>query len=291
MLRPELIRTREGDELILYDPLLERLHRLPAETLDPPSPERLAWLAERLLLDGPAAERLRAEVVRARLARPPLPEPFPEVPATDWRLAEDLPDGVSSRWREGEAWRRIAEERAAGRRVSILRGFLAPTFCEVLRMEAAALHRERLDTDRVHAERSTSASSLPRLREILRSADTRTLVGAVLGVALPDALHLNVWRLQAGDHFAVHPDGSRYRATFALGLNPGWNADHGGAIAFGTPQADGGFAVQERWLPHLGDLCLFVPGPCTWHVVEAPSRERWTASGWWLDESATGDRT
>ncbi len=277
-LRPEIIQQAQGEELLLYDPLLERLHRLP---LDSPSALSEPWLAERLLLEGPLAERLRAEVLAARLARPPLPDPAPAVEEVDWSLAQDLPDGVASRWREGEAWRRAAEERAAGRGVSILRGFLAPAFCEVLLQEARALRMERLDTALVHARRSTSPSSLPRLRELLLSPDTRALVGALLGVALPEDLLLNVWTLEAGDHFAVHPDGGRYRATFALGLNAGWRARDGGAIAFGRPQADGSLEVQERWLPQLGDLCLFVPGPRTWHAVETPARARWTASGWW----------
>lgn len=233
-------------------------------------------------MEGPAIQAVRTGLLDARLAAPPRPAVVAGVPPVDWGLAEDLPDGVSPRWRDGEALRRAAEERAAGRRLTILRGFLAPAFCEVLLREVQGLPMQRLETQVGRAWRHPVLHGLPALRAILSDAATRVVLGALLGVDLPAPMQLNAWRHEPGDHLAVHPDGARYAATAALGLNQGWTAADGGAIAFGRPQPDGGFSVAERWLPHRGDLALFVPGPDTWHVVEPSRRTRWTVSGWWL---------
>lgn len=286
-LRAELIHQPDPrGGLLLYDPLLERLHRLdPSEQaqLHAPGPELLARLQAGLLLEGASAQALRASVVQARAASPPRPAQLPQVAQVDWGLAEDLPDGVSPRWRNGEALRRKAEDRAAGRRVLVLDGFLAPVFLDVLEAEVRALPRQRLETELVRAERARVHQGLPALQEILTAAHTRTLLGAVLGVALPPQVEANAWHLQPGDCMGVHPDGPRYRATWALGLNRGWTAADGGAIAFGQPLPDGGFDVRSRWLPHRGDLCLFVPHATSWHQVEPPRRPRWTVTGWWVD--------
>ncbi|MCK6503133.1 2OG-Fe(II) oxygenase [Myxococcota bacterium] len=255
-------------------------------TLAAPPPALLARLQGDLLVEGPAVQAVRARLRDARLASAPRPPVLPGVPAVDWALAEDLPDGVSPRWRDGEGLRRAAEERAAGRRLTILRGFLAPAFCEVLLREVQALPMQRLETDVVRAWRHPVEHGLRALRELLEDPGTRRLLGAVLGLELPGPMRLNAWRHDPGDHLAAHPDGGGYVATAALGLNPGWTAADGGAIAFGQPQGDGILAVTERWLPHSGDLALFVPGPETWHVVEPSRRARWTVSGWWVGPAA-----
>lgn len=221
-------------------------------------------------------------MLHARLAAPPRPAPAEGVAPVAWAGAEDLPDGVSPRWRDGEGLRRAAEERAAGRTLTILRGFLAPAFCEVVAREVQALPMERLDTEVVHAWRHRVEHGLWALRTLLSDPGARLLLGAVLGVALPPDLQLNAWRHEPGDHLATHPDGPRYAATFALGLNPGWTAADGGAIAFGEPAADGTLQVRERWLPLAGDLALFVPSAMSWHQVEPSRRTRWTVSGWWV---------
>lgn len=266
--------------------------------LSSPGPALLARLHGELLIEGPAVQAIREAMLAARLAAPPRPAAVEGVPEVDWAQAEDLPDGVSPRWRDGEGLRRAAEERAAGRRLTILRGFLAPAFCEVLLREVQALPMSRLETPVVSAWRHPLEHGLQALRELLEDPGTRRLLGAVLGVDLPAPMQLNAWRHEPGDHLAVHPDGPRYAATAALGLNAGWTAADGGALAFGQPafgqpafgqaQADGAFEVHERWLPHRGDLALFVPGPQTWHVVEPSRRTRWTVSGWWLLPDAAG---
>ena len=83
----------------------------------------------------------------------------------------------------------------------------------------------------------------------------------------------------------VHPDGRFYAATISLGLCEGWSAADGGAIAFGMPRHDG-LEVRQRWIPHLGDACLFAPDGATWHAVEpvTTDRIRRSLTGWWVDE-------
>lgn len=284
-LRPEIILAPEPDGSVLaFDPILDRLHRFgPAEAarLTAPDAALSGRLQGAMLLEGPTAEALRRQAVQARIAVPPLPPAAAEVAAVDWSQAEDLPDGVATRWRDGENLRRKAEDRAAGRAVVVLEGFLAPAFLAVVERELQALSPERLQTPVVRGWRCRVQHGLPGLREVLSAPETRGLLGAVLGVALPEGLEINAWTLDPGDHMQVHPDGSRYRATFALGLNAGWRARDGGAIAWGTPGPGGAFEVRERWLPHRGDLCLFVPDATTWHRVESPARQRRTVSGWW----------
>jgi len=284
-LRPELVTAPRTDGgLDLFDPLLDRLHRFGAEEaaqLDAPGPALAARLSAALLVEGPAAKTLRDRFIAARLAVRPRPAMTQGVDAVDWSAAEDLPDGVSPRWRDGEALRRLAEDRAAGQRVLVLRRFLAPAFTDVLTMEAKALPLQRLDTDIVHGQRHAVDQGLPSLRTLMTHAGTRRLLGAVLGVGLPQRVVLNVWRYDPGDSLAAHPDGSRYAATFALGLDPGWTPAQGGAIAFGPPRPDGQLDVTTRWLPHHGDLCIFVPSATSWHTVEPATTPRWTVSGWW----------
>ncbi len=289
-LRPEILHAPRPDGGVdLFDPLLDRLMSLSADdaaALDAPDPGLQARLAAALMLEGPPADAVRQAILAARRARPPTPPVVSSVPPVDWGRAEDLPDGVSPRWRDGESLRRLAEDRAAGRSVLILRQFLAPSFCEVLLREVASLPMQPMTTDIVRARRARVGSGLPALQEILLDDGARSLFGAVLGLPLAPRIELNAWRLEPGDHLRTHPDGCRYRATFALGLCADWRAQDGGAIAFGQPQPDGGLQVQERWLPHLGDLLLFRPSATSWHQVEPPTRTRWTVSGWWLEPDA-----
>ena len=123
----------------------------------------------------------------------------------NWSQAQDLPDGVSTRWRDGESLRRAAEERAAGRTRTILRGFLAPGFCEVLLREVQALPQQRLDTEAVHAWRHAVRDGLHSLREILSDPLSRRLLGAVLGAPLSGDLVVNTWRLERGDRWPFTP--------------------------------------------------------------------------------------
>lgn len=286
-LRPEVLRQDRPDGgLTLYDPLLERLHELdpaPAARLRAGDASVEPWLAERLLAEGPHANALRDAVIASRRLRPPLAPPARTLPAVDWGACDDLPDGVATRWRDGERLRRLAEERLAGRAVVILRGFLAPSAAQVLARQVAALPFERLETAHVQASRHHAPGGIAGLGRLFGDPLLRQLLGAILGVELPAGATMNAWRLEPGDHLRVHPDGPRYRATFALGLCADWTAADGGAIAFGRFDAAGDFEVGERFLPHLGDLCLFVPGPTTWHQVEPPARTRLSLSGWWVD--------
>ncbi len=165
-----------------------------------------------------------------------------------------------------------------------LPGLLAPERAAGLARAAAALPFERMETDLVRADRRLLASGeLPEWRSFLAADETRERFGARLGRDLPPGLVVNVWRMRAGDAIGPHPDGPLYRGTLTLGLNPGWTAADGGAIAFGEPGPDG-LRVRERWLPLAGDGLLFAPGEASWHAVEpvAPGRTRLTVTAWWV---------
>lgn len=265
----------------IHDPLLARIHRLDAE---PTEPE----LRAALLLEGPEIARLRRAAYDALAHAEPRQTRWTEAspPAALWERASELPAPITAAWRAPEPWRRLAEERLAGRSLLILRGWLDERFALNLREALLGGDWIRQETAHIAADRAGLTPSRPiaTLEALLRGPALRELLGAALGVVLPDRLQLNAWRLGPGDRIRAHPDGHRYAATFALGLNPGWTAADGGAIAFGAP-AEGGLLVTERWLPFLGDLCCFVPGHDTWHVVEPPARSRLTASGWWCQVS------
>jgi hypothetical protein len=312
-LRRDLLAFNRPDGgLDLYDPLLDRLTHLDAAdaralaprlaTLHTPvdgaplTKDLRARLEGALLLEGPVVATIRAQTWSARVA--PLEVPALPSPTLDIERATELPPWVSAAWREPEAWRRAAEEHAAGT-LTVLRGFIQPDAAQALAAEVAALPFTRLDTDRVSAfrarfgaegadlpvggepNRARAEPSLSELGALLVSESFRALAGGVLGVALPPCVTGNVWRLTMGDGMRAHPDGPRYAGTFALGLNDGWRAADGGAIAFGEPH-DGGFDVRGRWLPFLGDVCLFAPHARSWHIVEPPTRERLTITGWWV---------
>jgi hypothetical protein len=168
--------------------------------------------------------------------------------------------------------------------VLVLRGFLGAEAAARLRAQVEASAFARFETEVVRAARARVGAGDPGdPRALLALEPLRALVAAALGAApLSARLEVNAWRLRPGDAFGVHPDGPRYAATFVVGLCPGWTAAHGGALAFGEPDPEG-LCVRERVLPHLGDLCLFLPHARSWHVVE-PVRagERLTLSGWWL---------
>jgi hypothetical protein len=289
-LRPELLRfPRPDGGLDLLDPLLDRLHQLDAAQVrdlqaweaGAERPQLSAWLQARLLDEGPAAVAVRQQAWAAKACV--RSEPV-EVDPVDgpWERARDLPELVASRWREPEAWRRLAEARAAGRALLELPGFLEPEAWRALAEAAEALAFGRLDSEVVHADRRLlEDGELPAWQALSGGETLRALAGAALGRALGPRLTINAWRLHHGDRMEVHPDGPRYDGTFSLGLNADWRAAQGGAIAFGTP-SEAGFQVSQRWLPHGGDLLLFAPHALSWHLVE-PVRDalRLTVTGWW----------
>ena len=279
-IRADVVRFDRPDGGVDYhDPLLARVRRF--DTADPPE----AALRAALLLEGPEIARLRQAAYTALVSAEPRQVCWTEdaPPPAIWAQAPALPPEVAAPWHAPEPWRRLAEERLAGRRRLVLPGFLGEPAALAARdalLEGAWIRQETAHIAADRADLAQMAPPLAALDVLLRSPVLRDLLGAALGVGLPDRLQMNAWRLGPGDRIRAHPDGHRYAATFALGLNPGWAARDGGAIAFGEP-APGGLAVTERWLPFLGDLCCFVPDHDTWHVVEPPSRPRITVSGWW----------
>ncbi|NOY28202.1 MAG: 2OG-Fe(II) oxygenase [Oligoflexia bacterium] len=207
----------------------------------------------------------------------------------DWSSAEDLPDGVSPRWRDAETLRRAAEDRVANPGLSVLRRFLAPAFSQVLAREAQALPMQGMDTDTdtdtAHGHCCLVKQRLPALARLMADELTRRILGAVIGVTLPPRVVMHVWRHEPGDKPETSRegprDGPRDAVHFALGLNLGWAAADGGALALGSLNPDGQPDQTQRWLPHDGDLCLFLPTAMSWRAVEPARRTRWSVAGWW----------
>lgn len=295
LLRPDILKIETPDGLDLVDLIHERITALdtderaaleadPDEDLDAELLRSRLEEAELLEDERAGALRLSAWAGRkVRRVRPSdgLPHPMPG----DWELAHALPEAFAPPWRVPERWRRLAEDHAAGQRYLPLPGLLEPEAAATIKREVEALPMTRLSTDLVNADRRLlTHSEVGTWLDLLQSEAFRGLVGAVLARRIPAGLVVNAWRLARGDTMGVHPDGRFYVATFSLGLCEGWSACDGGAIAFGVPRK-GGLEVRQRWLPHLGDACVFAPDGATWHAVEpvTSDRPRHSLTGWWVE--------
>lgn len=283
--REVLCRINRDGSLDLLDLLFDRLIRVAPE-------HAAAWRARDPqvhrdfdtlhLFESPLVDELRAKVIAARAAEPSAPPPAPPIAEVNWHEALSWPDPVSPAWKDPERLRRLAEDRAGGRRYLMLPGFLTHEAAAQIAREADGLPYQRFDSDVVQGDKCLlQGDQLRAWRVLLLGARTRRLFGGVLGRELPEGLVMNAWRMDPGDGMAIHPDGRLYWATVSLGLCNGWTAADGGAIAFGEPDGQT-FVVRERWYPHLGDVCLFAPTPTTWHLVEPSARRRLTATGWWV---------
>lgn len=246
----------------VLDLILEQEHSLPLAARDndegvPPQ-----------LLEGPLAEALRLAAWGAKVR--PTVHPV-EAADTDWSEAVNLPAGVASAWQDPERWRRLQEDRLAGRKHVLLRNFLTES--------ALAEHDDtataRFETALVRGNKAAAVVPL------FSDAIVRRMLGGLLGLPLPARTHVNRWRLDAGDFMKPHRDGRHYVATFSVGLSRDWTAADGGAIAFGRPHPDG-FITEHRFLPHRGDVVVFQPTGESWHQVEPPARTRDTLTGWWM---------
>jgi hypothetical protein len=289
MLRREVLRFPQPDGgLELWDPVFDRRYLLtPAEVamVDRALPERLAAA---MLEEGPLGDVLRTQFW-ARKRATVLPPPAMDPPADfDWSRAELLPpDRIADAWRDGETWRRLAEDRAAGAQALPMRGLLAPDFALALRTAHEGASFERLDVGLTWAHRHVctfdDTGAIADWLAVMASEAFRGLMGAVIGLELPASVTANCWLLHPGDEIRPHPVGTTYVATISLGLCPGWTAADLGAIAFAdAAPGDEQFRVLSRWLPHLGDGLAIARGPASWHWVESPKRERRTLTGWWV---------
>jgi hypothetical protein len=202
-----------------------------------------------------------------------------------WSHATELPSAFGATWRTPERWRRLAEERAAGHRYLMLPDLLVPSAASAIRDEVLALPMARLTTALLDADRKLlAADEVSTWLDLLQGDALRALVSAVLDRPMPRGLVVNAWRLGRDNFMGVHPDGRLYRGTISLGLCEGWTANDGGAIAFGDRDGES-FIVRQRWLPHLGDACLFAPDVDTWHSVEPVRTDvtRHSLTGWWTE--------
>lgn len=295
-LRADILKIETSNGLDLVDLIRERITSLDPDeatalALDPADDLDAELLASRLedagvfedddsaaLRQGAWAGRKVRSVAAYASRAGPCVGPF--------ERASELPASFETAWRDPERWRRLAEDHANGNRYLTLPGLLTRDAALAIRAEVLALAPTRLDTDLVHAHRHLlGPSDVPTWLDLLQGDVLRGLVSALLGRDIPPGLVVNAWRLQRGDTMGVHPDGRFYAGTISLGLCEGWSASDGGAIAFGEPRARG-FDVRLRWLPHLGDACLFAPDGATWHAVEPvrTDRHRHSLTGWWVEE-------
>lgn len=288
ILRRDLIIHHVDGAVELVDTLLERALQVPDQLGALPAPgegvadQKLAhWLDQRMLCESPAIDGIRRAGWAAR-ARRVVHKPQLGATAGDWLLATTLPDWVTPAWREPERWRRLAEQRAAGTRLLRLDGFLTPDAAGYFRQVVVDAATDRCNNPYAQAWWQQNSVVLPEWREALTAGPLHTLLAACCGVELPSHIQMNAWRLAVGDKMALHADGTRYAATVSLGLSQDWTATKGGAIAFGWPTADG-LSVQERWLPHAGDVLLFAVEATLWHAVEEVCHpDRITLTGQYL---------
>jgi hypothetical protein len=239
------------------------------------SPDLLQRLAALGFLESARADGLRqthrAAHLRARLrpptpARPDGPAPLtPEVVAT----IRALPPEIDPAWRDPERLRRLAEAHLAHPSPIHLPHLLTESAVERLLSDVASAPFARLTRPNVLSdELKLSGGEAVGVSALFRGGGAlHRLFSFVLGRPLPTHLLARIWRMHPGDFIAIHNDAPRYVAAFVLGLSQGWSAADGGGLAFGTPTAQG-FDVHTRWLPHAGDLLLFIPSALSWHAVE-----------------------
>src|SRR5262249_48778780 len=147
--RELLLHPREDGGVDVLDLVLERVVALAPEearALDAPDAALAAKLQSLVLLEGAVADSLREAAGAGRAAADWVAE-------LDWELARSLPSPIATAWREPERMRRLAQERAAGRRYLRLDGFIEPEAAHALADAAAALAYDRMDSPVVHAER------------------------------------------------------------------------------------------------------------------------------------------
>ena len=287
MLRPELLRFALPDGGVeLFDPVLDRKYALSAdEVAQGGVPPRLA---DAFLEEGPVADVIRTQWWARKRATVPAPPRMDPPAKADWNQAAVLPaEVIAPGWREGESWRRLAEDRAAGAYALPMRGLLSPAFARALSDAHTRLSFDRMAVGITFADRHVCSldddGPVADWLTVMASAGFRALMGAVLGVGLPEVVTANAWLMRAGDQIKAHPVGSTYVATMSLGLNANWRASDLGAIAFAdAAPGEASFSVWARWLPHLGDALAISRGPASWHWVEPPLRERRTLTGWWV---------
>ncbi len=298
-LRPELLRRPRADGgLELLDPIAQRIVEVTAAVVagfQDGDPQARLTLSLQMVLDDETAEQLRdnAWAAKSQLRVPPAAigpghDAAPHLDDVNFDDAAQLPRLVSAWWRDGEQLRRLTEERRAGRRYHVLRGFFDMDAARSIRDAVSALAFSRMETDLLTCERHLVAGDeLSELVGLMQSDLLRRLLSPIVGRVLPAGTVVNAWRLSQGDSFGIHPDGPRYQGTFSVGLCDRWTARDGGAIAFGEPTSEHGFIVAERWLPQLGDLLVFAPDHDTWHAVEPVmgDRTRLTLTGFWTGES------
>jgi hypothetical protein len=295
-LRPDILKIETHDGLDLVDLIRERITSLdPDEAraldLDPDEDLDAELLQMRLsdaeVLEDAGSDEIRRSAWAGRKVRGVAAFSSRTQPASGpWELATTLPAFIAETWRQPERWRRLAEDHAAGTRYLHLPGLLTEVAARRISSEVLDLQQTRLTTDLVDADRHLlGPSDVPTWLDLMQSPPLIALVGAVLARPIPGGLVVNAWRLTRGDHMGVHPDGRFYAATLSLGLCEGWTASDGGAIAFGVPR-ESGLEVRQRFIPHLGDACLFAPDGATWHAVEAVNTDRIRRSltGWWVEE-------
>lgn len=278
----ERITSLDPDEVMAFDldPDDDPSIELDAELLK-------MRLADAELLEDEGSDAIRRSAWAGRKVRSVAAFTHKTAPVDGpWHLASTLPSFIADTWREPERWRRLAEDHAAGMRYLHLPGLLTEAAARQVLDEVHTLPETRLTTDLVDADRHLlGPDDVPTWLDLMQSPGLIALVGATLARPIPRGLVVNAWRLTRGDHMGVHPDGRFYAATFSLGLCESWTASDGGAIAFGIPR-ERGFEVRQRFIPHLGDGCLFAPDGATWHAVEPVNteRERRSLTGWWVEE-------
>lgn len=197
----------------------------------------------------------------------------------NWEIAQRLPQGIQSEWREPERWRRLAEHFYAGNAIAILHDLIVP---ELLEADLSGVHWSPYQTNILTGSRSKLETGF--VVTLMKDPVFQQLVSAILRVPITSNVLVHAWCLQVGDYISAHADGPKYVGTLSVGCNRNWKATNGGAISFGRPTQQG-WDDYCKWLPHIGDAVLFRPRANLWHLVEdVVDGQRQTITGWWLEE-------
>ena len=271
--------------LELYDPLLQVVHVLTAEERAELEQGEEGWserlrakLDNNILLEGFGAQIIRNQLWENRIMvrQNASPESFPE---EDWSIAEQLPDVVQPQWRRAEVWRRLFESARAGNDIFVLDDLIErdALLAQVDQIQDFSPYKSSV----VEAHRAVLQKGL--VVELMSHPVYIRLCQSILAVPLSEHTWIQAWKLQKGEGFGLHADGTKYLGTLSIGCCEDWKASNGGAIAFGE-NIEGFWKSRFCWLPHFGSALLFRPRADLWHVVEnVVLGTRYSITGWWVE--------
>ena len=280
-----LMREYKEGCIEMYDPLLQKSVQLSVSESQMFLAGEDSWdatfidkLDHNFMLEGMGVDAVRNHVWEHRTMFRIQPDPT-SFPPIDWNIAQDLPDSIQEGWKSPERWRRLYELSCSGTDIFVLDELIQE---DILMSYASQLDSfEDYTSAVVNAKRQLLHDGM--IVDLMHDEVFRSLCQSLLHVPLLQSTWVQAWKLEKGEGFGVHADGSKYVGTLSIGCCPHWKASNGGAITFGHGGPHNWKGVS-RWLPHLGSALLFRPRADLWHGVEdVQSKQRISITGWWLE--------